>query len=283
MENVGKKLKELRIARKLRQYEVAQAVGVSRAMISNLEAGRRSLTDIAVALDVTKGKVDSWFSGNLNRVYFSKEFASYWYKIKTVLNIDTDKYDKIITEYHITRDNEHLVCPTLKCTNVASPLARVENAIINALEEYLEDYCFFVENYADEIKKEEKKNIDIVEMINKKIDRLKKEKRNALRNYNAEDITREEYLELKADIENELIELEEELEKIQSSEENDKLTRYQKAIPILSECLKEYHNLNVADKNELLRAIVEKAVYSKSEQSRWKRNNDFEIELFLRI
>ena len=46
MENkhIGKKLKELRVSRKLRQYEVAEAVGVSRAMISNLESGRRSLT-----------------------------------------------------------------------------------------------------------------------------------------------------------------------------------------------------------------------------------------------
>lgn len=43
-EHIGKKLKELRVSRKLRQYEVAEAVGVSRAMISNLEAGRRSLT-----------------------------------------------------------------------------------------------------------------------------------------------------------------------------------------------------------------------------------------------
>lgn len=42
--HIGKKLKELRVSRKLRQYEVAEGVGVSRAMISNLEAGRRSLT-----------------------------------------------------------------------------------------------------------------------------------------------------------------------------------------------------------------------------------------------
>lgn len=42
--HIGIKLKELRLARGLRQYEVAEGVGVSRAMISNLEAGRRSLT-----------------------------------------------------------------------------------------------------------------------------------------------------------------------------------------------------------------------------------------------
>lgn len=51
--HIGKKLKALRLSRKLRQYEVAEAVGVSRAMISNLEAGRRSLT-----LDTLKSFAD---------------------------------------------------------------------------------------------------------------------------------------------------------------------------------------------------------------------------------
>lgn len=41
---VGKQLKELREARGWRQYEVADKVNMSRASISNIEAGRRSLT-----------------------------------------------------------------------------------------------------------------------------------------------------------------------------------------------------------------------------------------------
>lgn len=271
--------------RERRVHEITQKdkEKISRLIRQHKSIKKMSLTDIAVALDVTKGKVDGWFSGNLDRVYFSKEFANYWYKIKEVLEINDSTYDKMITEYHVARDKEHLVCPTLKCPTVASQLSRVENAIIKALEEHLRDYSFFVDNYAEEIKREEKKNINVIVMINNKIDKLKKEKRNALRNYNAEDITREEYLELKSDIDSELNELEEQKEKIESSEENDKLTRYKKAIPILSECLKEYHNLNVADRNELLRAIIDRVVYSKDETSRWKRDDSFNLEVFLRI
>lgn len=42
--NIGKKLKELRISRGLKQLDVAEKVGLSRPAISNIEAGKRSLT-----------------------------------------------------------------------------------------------------------------------------------------------------------------------------------------------------------------------------------------------
>lgn len=41
---IGEKLKDLRLARDLKQFEVAEAVDLSRATISNIESGRRSLT-----------------------------------------------------------------------------------------------------------------------------------------------------------------------------------------------------------------------------------------------
>lgn len=41
---IGKKLKELRLSRGLRQNEVADKVGLSRATISNVEVGNRGLS-----------------------------------------------------------------------------------------------------------------------------------------------------------------------------------------------------------------------------------------------
>ena len=41
---IGLKLKELRISRDLKQFEVADALQISRSAISNIESGRRSLT-----------------------------------------------------------------------------------------------------------------------------------------------------------------------------------------------------------------------------------------------
>ena len=42
--HIGQKLKQLRKSRDLKQCEVADAIGLSRASISNIESGRRSLT-----------------------------------------------------------------------------------------------------------------------------------------------------------------------------------------------------------------------------------------------
>lgn len=42
--NIGKQLRDLRLSRGWRQNEVAEKVGLSRPAISNLEAGKRSLT-----------------------------------------------------------------------------------------------------------------------------------------------------------------------------------------------------------------------------------------------
>ena len=41
---IGRKLKELRNSRGLRQSELAEMVGLSRPAISNIESGKRSLT-----------------------------------------------------------------------------------------------------------------------------------------------------------------------------------------------------------------------------------------------
>ena len=41
---IGRKLKELRNSRGLKQSELAEMVGLSRPAISNIESGKRSLT-----------------------------------------------------------------------------------------------------------------------------------------------------------------------------------------------------------------------------------------------
>lgn len=43
-EMIGKKLRELRISRDLKQCDVADALNLSRSAVSNIENGRRSLT-----------------------------------------------------------------------------------------------------------------------------------------------------------------------------------------------------------------------------------------------
>ena len=93
-----------------------------------------SLSKIAEALETTKGKVDGWLSPNPQRVYFSKAFSDNWYKLKEVLDIKTDKFDKAITTYDVPpRQEESLVCSSLNCSNVSSYLSLVEKRLLEAL------------------------------------------------------------------------------------------------------------------------------------------------------
>ena len=64
----------------------------------------------------------------------------------------------------------------------------------------------------------------------------------------------------------------------------DESERYKNAIPILTKVLDEYWNLNAKEKNELLKSIIEKVNYSKTQKN--SRNNKerlFELEIFLKI
>ena len=46
---IGRQIRELRIRRGWKQYELADKVGMSRPAICNIEAGKRSLTEIDIS------------------------------------------------------------------------------------------------------------------------------------------------------------------------------------------------------------------------------------------
>lgn len=246
------------------------------------EAKKRSglsLSQIADRIDATKGKVDGWLSPNPDRVYFSKTFAEYWYALKEALNITTDEFDKQITEYHEEVPAESLVCSGLHCTNVSSRLDIVESQVIEALKDHLQNYHYFLDNYEEEITKLVVGNSVQIENLKEKIEKLKKAKKNALRNYNMEDMTREEYLEEKEEIEADIRKHEEKLAEFESSKEEDKMIKYKKAIPILEQCVEHYDDLVTSEKNEMLRNIIKEITYSKTEGGRWHEKGVYNFKL----
>lgn len=244
-----------------------------------------SLSQVAAKIDTTKGKVTSWLSPNPDKVYFSKSFTEKWLELKDVLGITTDAFDKDILTYHEEQPAVSLVCSNYHCSNVSSRLDLVEGQVIEALRDHLNNYHYFLDNYEEEITKVVVGNAVQIENLTEKIAKLKKAKKNALRNYNMEDITREEYLEEKEEIEADIAKCEERLAKLEENKEEDKMIKYKKAIPTLEKCLEIYDTLDVGGQNELLRSIVKHIKYSKSEGGRWceKGIYNFELEVSLRI
>lgn len=244
-----------------------------------------SLSQIAAKIDSTKGKVVSWLSPNPDKVYFSKTFAEHWFRMKEALNITTDEFDEDITTYREEFPAVSLLCSNYHCSNVSSRLDLVEGQVIEAIQDHLNNYHYFLDNYEEEITKVVVGNAVQIEHLTERIKKLKKAKKNALRNYNMEDITREEYLEEKEEIEADIQKCEERLAKLEENKEEDKMVKYKKAIPILEKCLEQYPTLSVAEQNELLHTIIKHIKYLKSEGGRWceKGVYNFELEVSFRI
>ena len=49
-------------------------------------------------------------------------------------------------------------------------------------------------------------------------------------------------------------------------ETEEKLIKYKKAVPKLENCIKKYHTLTIAQKNEMLKNLIDKVIYTKKER-----------------
>ena len=112
---------------------------------------------------------------------------------------------------------------------------------------------------------------------------MKQERKNLLRARNREEYSYEDYLELKHDIESEIQELLAQLEEFENDDEAATLTRYKKAIPKLKECLDEYDNMTIPEKNESLKSIINRITYSKTKRLNWRKKEEDDLEIVMEL
>ena len=103
------------------------------------------------------------------------------------------------------------------------------------------------------------------------------------RNRDENEISYEDYIELKKDIESELDELAAQLEELENDDDNNTLVKYKKAVPKLQECLKEYDKMSIPQKNESLKSIIERITYSKTKRLNWRKNDEDDLELHIEL
>lgn len=178
-----------------------------------------------------------------------------------------------------------LICNTIGCKNISSDLNLVEDRIIELLKKELSNYKYYVANYEEEYKSNEKVYTKKLAKIDKELSQLKEDLQNALVRYNRNKITEEEYNFLRNYTSNEESRLNELKTSLNDKLINDEINSKKKAIPILEKCLDEYYNLDAADRNMLLSAIIDKVMYYKDKNGRWNKEarGGFELELFLKI
>lgn len=226
--------------------------------------------EIYTALDIPKHFVYDWF-GKPEKFFPADKFIDNWPKLKKILKIKTNKYDKPLSEFIQVPKPDTLACIYHNCNCTSSHLHLVENMILQVIAARLDNYKKYLDNYEFEYIKELEDNQKILKKIDKEIASLNKELKTALRNYNKEEYTYSEYNELKDEINSELEALEKKKSSLSINKE-EKVIIIKKSIPILSKCLEKYPNLSPDGKNKLLKSILINVYYTKR-----GKGNDFDI------
>lgn len=269
--------------KKVRKYELDK-LALNQYLREAKEKKDVSYMDIAKFLGVTKHNVVAWFDPRPDHVYYSELFSEKWYELKFFLEIDSPKFDKEILTYTDPQPlNDTFMCSNQNCDMVSCSLQRLEQAILNELKKVLKEFNYYVDNYEEEIIRERLDNQKTIAKINNKLESLKQERKNLLRARNREEYTYEDYLELKKDIESEIEELNNQLVEFENDDEAVTLTRYKKAIPKLKECLDEYDNMTIPQKNEALKSIIERITYSKTKRLNWRKKEEDDLEMIIEL
>lgn len=269
--------------KKRRKYEIDKP-GLNAFLREHKERKGASYKQIAEFLEVSRHNVIPWFDTRPDHNYYSDVFTDKWYELKFFLEIDNDEWDEQIMTYIDPPPlNDMLSCTNQNCDMVGSCLQRVEREILEELKKQLKDFNYYIANYEKEIIKEQVNNQKMITKLNSRIKDIKTELKNLRRAYNREEFTYEEYLEDKHDIESELNELIEQLEEFENNDDNDTLIKYKKAVPILEECLNEYDNWSIPQKNEGLKSIIYKVTYSKSKRLNWRKGDEDDLELHVEL
>jgi DNA invertase Pin-like site-specific DNA recombinase len=175
-------------------------------------------------------------------------------------------------------DVEYLKCETIKCSTVASHMKSVEKKVIELLKKELKDYRYYLDNYEKEVIKEHKNYDKEIKKIDKNIKDINNQLLNALVNFNSSAITSEEYQSLKIYLTDKKNALESTKNELKKHMENDKVIVFRKRVPILENCINKYFELSIGDKNKLLKTLIKRIEYFKTESSRHK-----DVEIVLNI
>ena len=180
--------------------------------------------------------------------------------------------------------NEYFRCLKPNCPTVLSYFDLVERRIIDELKAELKHFNYFLENYGEEIEKQNK-------LKEKELALLQKElaKKDGMINKACEMLelgvySKEKYLERVNILEADKKALQGQITALNASF-SDEQAKIKTAIPILEKCLDAYWGLNAQEKNDLLKSFIEKIEYSKTKRNtRWNNQlDDMQLKIYLKI
>lgn len=247
--------------------------------------GNYSLNDIARALKVPKYSVDHWFCNSDK--YFNMPRADKWEDLKKLLNIESTEFDKAVTTLEESITPEHadtLMCSRPRCRCVASDLSLVEDRILKTLKILKEDYKIYINNYEEEVKKEINNNKELIEIIDREIDKNKQQLETACELVETGAYTQDLFIK-RSNALNEQLEalLKQKTELSKAKDTRKEFYQKKKAIPLLEDLLSKYSSdMTAEEKNELLSTIIKQVIYEKDKGGRYLKDN-FKLKVILKL
>lgn len=182
-----------------------------------------------------------------------------------------------------------LMCPVTSCDNVSSHLHLVEDKLLQTLEEWLENYKLSLES--EEIESQSNVELDLIKKTIEKLDdelnTLEKQMENIHDLLEQGIYSTEKFLERSKVISEKTSSAQNDKDKLletlrlESTKEKGKKV----IIPKIERVLKLYNLVKTpAEKNELLKEVIDKVVYIKEVRGRWHgKPDDFELILYPKL
>ena len=175
-----------------------------------------------------------------------------------------------------------LICPLPHCKNVGSHLHMVENAILDSLQRYLNQY---EETLASYKKDEPVHELDTnnVELIEKEIEKAKNQLNKAFDLLEQEIYDSNTFIERSKSLKIRIDELEKEKEKYSIKTKQEKIEKIKDIIPKLRNAINTYSaSLPATDRNELLKSVINKVYYIKSVRGKG-HEEEFELQINIKL
>lgn len=184
----------------------------------------------------------------------------------------------------------YLVCHYRYCDNVSSPLLLVEKKVLSILKDWVDEYKIKWKNNEQNLSARSGGEIleKMIEQTKKKIDTLEKQLDNMYDLLEQKVYTPEQFSARSASVTKRLEDAKKEYKAILENRQilaNETLQR-EKFIPRIEHLLKVYDTLDsAAAKNEMLKAIIAKGVYTKEKSGAFKgaSTDDFTLLLFPKL
>ena len=161
-----------------------------------------------------------------------------------------------------------LICTKSHCPNVASDLYRVENAIIDALEDYVTSQRELLSTYMPSSQDNDEL---IFSTLKKDLEKYNKQLNKAYELVENEIYTPQEFASRTKTIKNKIASIEKHLSKIQNNIDKDKI---ENLLPKVEKIIESYHKTSsIEQKNKLLRSVIAYVEYTKQKGGRGYENN----------